>query len=147
MTFKKAVNKINNTDLKCFSGLRAMKGDAKYVKVSDSSKLGGSINIDKSLENCYPNQNRWDYSFGYRDFAYFVEIHPAYTSEVNTVLKKLKWLKEWLSQEGKPLYDIKANSRCFTWIYTSKFDILKNSKQYRAAVQNGIIPIKELILE
>ena len=147
MTFEKAVKEIQNDNIKCDTGLKALGKDSKSIKVAETMELNGSINLDKSLESTYPNENRWDYSFGYRNKAYFVEIHPAYTSEVDTMLKKLKWLKNWLSEEGKPLGDIKADKNAFNWIYTSKCDIIKNTKQYRAAAQNGILPLRELKLD
>lgn len=146
MTFEEAIKKIENSEICIFSGLQALGRDARRIRVSESRKINGSINLDRSLEKRYPNDNRWDYSFGYKNRSYFVEVHPAYTSEVEVVLKKLEWLREWLSGEGKPLDDIIADDMTFTWIYTSKCDIPKNTRQYRAAVQNGIIPTRELML-
>lgn len=147
MTYKDAVNSIEDLRVSLSPGLQAMGGYSQYVKIQDTREINGSVDIDKSYECLYPNDNRWDYSLGYRNRAFFVEVHPAYTGEVETVLKKLGWLKKWLSEDGKPLCEIKSDLKPFIWIYTGKFDILKNTAQYRAAVQNGIMPVRELYLK
>lgn len=64
-------------------------------KVNLSKPCQGSVDIDLRLSSKYPNSNRWDYVIGYGDCAYFLEVHSAETSEVNVVLKKLNWLKDW----------------------------------------------------
>jgi hypothetical protein len=51
--------------------------------------------------------------------VFFFEVHSAKTDEVDTVLRKLAWLKQWLHQKApeinflraeKPYYWIQSNS-------------------------------------
>lgn len=47
-------------------------------------------------EGLYPNASRWDYAIGYDQKAWFVEVHPANTSNVKEMLKKVEWLESRL---------------------------------------------------
>jgi hypothetical protein len=127
------------------SGLKGLGKHSNKISLTNPKRCGGSIDIDTSLAKKYPTSNRWDYSFSYNGDAYFVEVHSAQTGEVNTVLKKLKWLTNWLTREASALNNIKAN-RPYYWIQSNGFNILPNSPQYRQAVQSGILPIGKLSL-
>lgn len=83
------------------SGLRALKkAEGGKVVVSDGKRLNGSLNIDAAVAHLYPNENRWDYAVGYDEKVYFVEIHPAFTGEVNRMIAKLNWLRLWLKTKA-----------------------------------------------
>ncbi|QUB64329.1 hypothetical protein J5A54_07600 [Prevotella melaninogenica] len=77
------------------AGLQAVKNsDRNKVNVTDPRKLQGSLDIDTQVQKKYPQEPRWDYALSYDDKLYFFEVHPASTSEVDAVIKKLIWLKD-----------------------------------------------------
>ncbi len=128
-------------------GLKALGNYSRKVELSDVRKAEGSVDIDTCISALYPHANRWDYSLGYDNEAYFVEVHAAKTIEVSTVLNKLQWLKDWLNDKAPELNNMKAKKRTpFYWIQSGKFDILKTSPQYRRLVNEGLVPIPKLKL-
>lgn len=144
--FKAAVEAT--PDIKsCYqTGLDALGGYRNRVKATDTRQIQGSVDIDGCTVKKYPSANRWDYAIGYNSEAYFVEVHSAISSEVSTMIKKLQWLKDWLKTHATELDKIKAKNRPYIWIQSGRFDIPKHMPQYRAAVNNGIFPVKELTL-
>lgn len=143
--FQKAVEAT--TDVRnCYqAGLLALGIHTSKISVASPSFIEGSVDIDRCTTTKYPNSNRWDYMFAYNGKAYFVEVHSANTSEVKTVLNKLKWLKEWLSQNATEINKLKAKNP-FYWIQSKGFAIPKTSPQYRAASKAGLKPIAKLNL-
>lgn len=126
-------------------GLSALKkGETSKIKPKDPELLNGSVDIDKEISTLYPNDARWDYVIGYNNFAYFVEIHPAYTSQIQSVLNKKAWLENWLTTRAKELNNIKHSIH---WIFTEKYAILPTSSQYKKLAQEGLMPVRELKLE
>lgn len=110
-------------------GLKALKNNSSMLKVSDTRKLQGSVDIDESTKKLYPEDARWDYAVGYGDKAYFVEVHPANTSNVSEIINKASWLEWWLKEKAKELGKIR-NDALF-WIPTGKVAILPNSPKFR----------------
>lgn len=143
--FKEAVE--NTPDIKdhyC-PGLQAVKGsERKMISPEDTKKLSGSVDIDSALKADNPNEARWDYTIGYEGKAYFVEVHPADTSEVDTVIKKVEWLKDWLNKKASKLKSIGQTP--YYWIPSGKYAILKESKQEKILAQKGIRIQKNLDL-
>ncbi len=79
---------------KCLkNGLTAFGSDSAKIHLLQTRACDGSVNLDDCLSGRYPDESRWDYCFAYYGEVYFVEVHPAQTSEVKTVIKKLQWLK------------------------------------------------------
>jgi len=147
MTFRQAVVATPDIRTGYKSGLSALGTYSNCVSVSETTKLQGSIDIDASTTAKYPNDNRWDYAFAYKDEVFFVEVHSAITSEVKTVLKKLQWLKDWLVAQAPEINKLKAKSRNpFIWVQSKNFQIPKTSPQYLMAVQKGLLPLKKLEL-
>lgn len=127
--FHKAVLATPEVSSGYCKGLQAMKGNSSMLKVSDTRKLQGSVDIDDCTKNLYPHDARWDYAVGYNDKAYFVEMHPANTSNVVEMINKAKWLESWLKNKAVDLGKIRENN--LYWVPSGKVAILKNSKQYR----------------
>lgn len=100
-------------------GLQALGSNSNKVKVNATRELSGSVDIDTCLAREYPNAPRWDYVFGYKDLVYYVEVHQGRTSEVENVLAKLTWLKQWRKRASKPLEDLERRSS-YHWISTGK---------------------------
>ncbi len=138
MFFKKQVE--STADIKgCYQrGLQALGNNSQKIKVSEKSKLTGSVNLDKCTSSKYPNDPRWDYIIGYKEVCYFIELHPASTKNIKEVIKKLDWLKGWLINEGKAIDKIKSKKSPYRWIATGGVAILKNSPQARGLAKSGV---------
>ncbi len=143
--FKKAVEATPEVSNCYQSGLQALGKYSQKIELSDTSKCQGSVDIDLCTTALYPNQNRWDYALAYDGKVYFVEVHSAETIEVSTVLRKLRWLKDWLQEKSPEIKKMKAEQPYY-WVQSGKFNILKNSPQARAVAQVGLRPIPKLSL-
>lgn len=126
-------------------GLQALGNYSTKVEYGDSGLLEGSVDIDACTTEKYPQANRWDYAIGYASYAYFVEVHTANDSEVETVARKLQWLKDWLASEAPELQKIKAKPVAYYWVRSGNKH-LKASKYVRKAAALGIFPITKLTL-
>lgn len=132
----------------CFQqGLQALGAYSSKIDLGDNRECNGSVDIDACVRAIYPNANRWDYVFSYKETVYFVEVHSAETNEVSVVYAKLQWLKDWLNTKAPEIVKLKANQNPYYWIQSGRFSILKKSKQYRFAAQKGILPIPKLTLK
>lgn len=146
-TFKSIVQAIPAIAGAYREGLQALESkDAGKVKPQNPRKLSGSVYLDKCLKTTNPHDARWDYVIGYREKAYFVEVHPANTSNVNEVVKKKKWLDVWLKTNALDLKAMMAGTGYY-WIASGKVAILPNSPQARKIAKNKLVLCKELNLD
>ncbi|NUM72442.1 MAG: hypothetical protein HUU43_16480 [Ignavibacteriaceae bacterium] len=145
MSFTDTVQMIPEISDYLSDGLRALGNNSRKINAADTRLINGSIDLDTSLRNSYPQANRWDYIIGYNNKAWFLEIHPATGKEVGVVLKKLAWLKNWLNMHAGGLNNLKA-SEPYHWVASDKMAIPTTSRHYRLAATNGIIPKKRLEL-
>lgn len=146
-TFKSIVQAIPAIAGAYREGLQALESkDAGKVKPQNPRKLSGSVYLDKCLKTTNPHDARWDYVIGYSEKAYFVEVHPANTSNVDEVVKKKKWLDVWLKTNA---LDLKAmmSGTGYYWIASGKVAILPNSPQARKIAKNKLVLCKELNLD
>lgn len=145
LSFEEAVKATSDIS-DCFQkGLKAFGKNSTKIKLVDNKQCEGSVDIDTCVTAKYPNDSRWDYMFSYMGNIYFVEIHSAYTSEISVVLKKLKWLKDWLRTQAPEIGKLKAKENPFFWIQSGRYDISPSSQAKRLA-QEGLEPISELKL-
>lgn len=143
--FKTAVEKTTHIKNAYQNGLQALGMNSKKIVLKNACE--GSVNIDKAVETIYPDSNRWDYCFSHDGEVFFVEVHPANTSDISKVIKKLMWLKAWLKNHAPEIDKLKATSQHpFYWIQTTGYHILKGSPQHRKLVENGINPVSRLSL-
>lgn len=71
--------------------------------------------------------------------AVWIEVHPALTSEVETVLCKLSWLKSWLRDRGSlELRQMTSPSALYSVATGSGVHISQNSPQARRLAQSGL---------
>lgn len=146
-TFKSIVQAIPAIAGAYREGLQALESkDAGKVKPQNPRKLSGSVYLDKCLKTTNPRDARWDYVIGYREKAYFVEVHPANTSNVDEVVKKKKWLEVWLKTNALDLKAMMAGTGYY-WIASGKVAILPNSPQARKIAKNKLVLCKELNLD
>ena len=144
--FKVAVENTADIASGYHVGLKAMGNYSTKVQVVDAKQLGGSVDIDGMTKDKYPQDARWDYVVGYQRQAYFIEVHSAETSEVKTVLAKLKWLKDWLKTQAPGLVKIQSPVDTFVWIPSGRTSILPNSPQAMRLNQSGLklVPVLRL---
>lgn len=116
-------------------GMQALQKKDKRLVQTKSSACNGSINIDACLRDSCPNDNRWDYGLDINEQGIFVEVHPAHTSEVDTVLTKLSWLKSWFSRNCS---DFSRLSKSYYWLASGSVAIRRGSPQARRLSKEGI---------
>lgn len=132
----KAVASSNRQLKDCWKdGMQALQRKDRMLIQAKASAINGSINIDACLEDSCPNDNRWDYGLDINDHGVFVEVHPGHTSEVNTVLAKLKWLKTWFSKNCSGFNGL---SKSYYWVATGSVAIRRGSPQARRLSSEGI---------
>jgi len=140
LTFKEAVESTPDIATGYKTGLIALGQYSNKVSVRDTRLLGGSVDIDACTVAKYPDANRWDYALAYNHKVYFVEVHPAHTSQVSKMLEKLQWLKNWLIFNASEINKLKAEQPYY-WIQSGGCDILKTSSQYRRIMQVNLKPV------
>jgi hypothetical protein len=138
MNFTEAVRRTGDLAQCLKVGLQALGTNSKKISVpkNQTRNLEGSVDIDDCVKNKYPNDQRWDYVFGYRRRVYYVEIHPAGTSEVGVVIAKLNWLKQWRKQAIA--LESLHNKSSYHWIASKGINITRNSKYRRMLDMAGI---------
>ncbi len=137
-TFKQAVSATTSI-ARCFNeGLQALGSNSKKVHLGNPRDCEGSVFIDKCLKSMRPDESRWDYAIGYRGKAYFLEVHPAKASEVDNILRKLAWLKEWLRAEAPKLEQMRAKEG-LVWLASGKIHIIPGSREYKILAQRGLL--------
>jgi hypothetical protein len=146
MKFKQAVEKTPDVASGYKSGLSALGKYSQKMSCGNVRLLEGSVDIDTCTRTKYPNDSRWDYALSYNQKIYFVEVHPASTSEISAILDKLCWLKDWLNQHAPKINQLPKAQPAFYWIQSSNFAILKTSPQFRKIVQHNLKPISRLLL-
>ncbi len=141
----KAVAQSNNELKNCWKlGMQALQKKDKKLIQTRNSACNGSINIDTCLKDSCPNDNRWDYGLDINDQGVFVEVHPAHTNAVNTLLAKLKWLKSWFSRNCSGFNGL---SKSYYWVASGPVAIRRGTPQARRLSKEGITgPIKHLNL-
>ena len=142
-TFKEAVEGIEELRGAYRKGFQALNDDCKAkVEATDTRLLYGSVDIDKATKDKYPQDSRWDYVVCYHGALYFIELHPASTSNVKEVLNKLDWLKGWLKDKA----ELGQAKKSYHWIATGCVNILPNSRQCKQLANTGLLPKTKLKL-
>lgn len=142
MTFEEAVRNCPAIADALQPGLQALRHtDKSYITCAKPRLLSGSVDLDSTLSAELPNASRWDYGVGVHcpqtdDKVIWVEIHPASsTSEIKSVLAKLKWLKDWLAENAPELF---ARSGDYVWVATGAVAFPASSPQRRQLAAAGL---------
>lgn len=131
----------------CKPGLQAIKKENRNkIIVPDTKLLGHSLDLDEALKTIISQDNRWDYGFEYEHYLIFIEIHPAETSQIDCICKKVAYTKEWLDincPEILHLPKFEKGRRQYYWISSgrTKLKILPNSVYARKLAKNNIISV------
>jgi hypothetical protein len=140
--FIQVLSKISSIQGCLCVGLQALRNDSKYITPKDTNSINGSVNLDSCLKGVYPNANRWDYLVSYKKDFYYIEIHPAKDSEVQTLIQKHIWLKNWIQENKLENY----HSRYY-WIPSGRNSILPSSIYGKKNAQRGINLTRNLKLD
>jgi hypothetical protein len=142
VSFRKTIKKTPHLKNAWMPGLGALRAqDRPHIAAADPRLLKGSVDVDAALQKQQPNAHRWDFAIGYRhsnrqeDCVYWVEIHTAEDKEVNVVLDKLHWLRQWLAAGGKPMDHFE---RDFIWVSSGATSFTLTSPQIKRFAQLGL---------
>ncbi|MBM4023619.1 MAG: hypothetical protein FJ284_15530 [Planctomycetes bacterium] len=125
-------------------GLQALGVRSSLVSVGRPSRPIESIDLDAALARSHGQAPRWDYGVGIQQGSdchlAWIEVHPASSSDVDSILAKLAWLKAFL---GSPACQ---GSRSFHWIATGRVNI--DQQRMRRLNSAGLrSPQKKLVLK
>ena len=127
-------------------GIQAVKNEHRQkIVTTNPRKLTGSVDIDKATLPLYPDANRWDYAIEYDNSTFFIEFHPASTSNAMEMIEKIAWLRWWLQQKAPLINALKPqNTPAYHWVATGSIKILYGSKQHRQLATFGLLPKKTM---
>lgn len=129
-------------------GKQAIKNaDRSKVDTADSKKLQGSLDIDSQVKALYPSEPRWDYALSYADKIYYFEIHPAETSQIDKVVSKVKWLKNWLKTKAAEINKLPKAEHPYIWVQSGRYAILPTAKDKMKLSVSGIVTANKLSLK
>lgn len=145
MRFQDAV--ANTNDVRdCYEpGLQALsERDRNRLSCQIPRKISGSLNLDTAVAQLYPNAARWDYGIGIKkteakDEAIWVEVHPADANQVQRIIDKVVWLKNWLNNSAPSLRVITRNDSPYVWVASGRVTFQKNSPQTKRLALAGIM--------
>lgn len=144
--FRKAIDACLELSLR--DGLQALSSaDRQRIHPQNPRSVTGSVDIDGDLRASFPEDNRWDYAVGYHggdgmEKAWFIEVHPAETSEIKHVLQKVQALKVWARQHAPELW---AMPRQLHWVASGRCSIRLNDAYRRKLALAGLGSPKETL--
>lgn len=146
--FKAAINSTVEVKDGYCKGLCALKRvDRSKVSCSDTTKLDGSLDIDTKVKALYPNSDRWDYAISYSGKVCYCEVHPAETSEVTKMIRKLIWLKLWLKAKAPSINKLPAYTPKYVWVSSGRVNVLPTSREAKRISCSGIVLVSRLTLK
>lgn len=138
MAFKTDVENHQEVSTCYKPGLKALGAYSSKVKTFKPGKTEGSVFLEKCLQKNYKDAPLWDYMIGYDSKVYFVEVHPASTSNVKKMIKKVQWLKQWLKESGNVFFNKQTPHFPYRWVATNRVNITKGSRQAYEIARNGL---------
>jgi len=126
------------------TGLKGIKNEHhKMVKVKDNHAIDGSMDIDNACKKSNPNDPLWDYLIcvkkDHSENLAMIEIHGATGKEVESLIRKKKWVVQWLEKT-----DLIKFPKAFIWVASGKCAITANSRYPKILAKNGIsMPMRE----
>jgi hypothetical protein len=101
------------------------------------------VNLETALRQTHGNDPIRDYGIGLhadarKDRAIWIEVHPASSSHVDSMLAKAKWLRSWLKESAPALRSITDKNMGFVWVSTGRVHLQRSSSQARRLAQAGV---------
>ncbi len=141
MSFRDAIEDTPGIENAWRRGLQALRrADSTHVRAETAHLLTGSVDIDTALKTHHPIAPRWDYAVGHQprnlrtEMIYWIEVHPANDRGVAEVLKKLLWLKNWLTT-ARALGKMR---REFIWVSSGRTSFTPLSPQQKRFAALGL---------
>jgi len=152
MTFQEAV--LNCLLLRSFykSGLQALGNHSQCISCGHTRSLTGSVDLDRAMKNHFSESPRWDYGIGFRppngkEVALWIEIHPASSTHVDEVLRKLNWLRDWLDKNATALKSLTRGGGYYWIAADGRIAITRDSPQAKRLARHGLRgPLRKLEL-
>ena len=160
MVFKKSIEAAF-PDIKnaCAPGKQALpKKDAGKIACEKTMTIRNSVFLDECANTIkeFQQANRWDYGLAVgktadalHELVVWVEVHGARTGEVDCVMKKREWLRQWLVHHAPELYKSMGHSlnpqNCH-WVAENGVHIPENSPQARRLRSKNMWPKKVLTI-
>ena len=142
MNFKKAVEDTPGLKDAYRLGLQALRAeDRPHIEAEDTRRLTGSVDVDAAYLPVDVYGNRWDFGIAYQhtnrkaEVAYWVETHTASDSQVKVVIKKARWLLNWLRGEGKGLAEFEKD---ILWVSSGATTFTLSAPQKKQMAQAGL---------
>ncbi len=127
------------------NGLMAMEGGHRaLIDESVRSDFADSLNLDTSLREAHPDENRWDYLLGHGPSRSVIglEPHSAKKDEISTVIAKRRSALIHLRKHLKPGRSIAA----WLWVASGRVHFANTEKARLQLDQNGITFVGKLVL-
>lgn len=151
MMFRSAVEKTPSVRDHFQEGLKAVRNvDRDRLSCSSPKMLRGSVDVDGALKTARPQDSRWDYAIGFgrssqHESVLWLEVHPASSSHVDEVLRKLQWLRDWLETAAPALRAMRGE---FRWVATGRVSFRRGGPEEKRIAQKGLrFPVKHLHLD
>ncbi|NMC21244.1 MAG: hypothetical protein GYA33_12590 [Thermogutta sp.] len=143
MTFEQAVRACPLLRSLYQRGLAALGSHSGCVSCNDPRRLTGSVDLDGATQKAFPDSPRWDYGIGFRppkgkEVALWIEIHPASSTHVDEVLKKLNWLRDWLDKNAKALQNLTKQGGYYWIAPDGRIAVTPNSPQAKRLAKEGL---------
>jgi len=128
-------------------GLQALGANSQRVTIAEPGRALRSIDLDRALKQRYPNDPRWDYGVewcrGQKRQIAWIEVHPATSGEVDCVLTKLKWLRNWLGTAPAACNSLPAS---YHWVATDAGVHIDTARRRRLNAEGLQMPRSRLQL-
>lgn len=119
------------------------------IEFQTGHRCSGSTDLDHHFRRAEPHSSRWDYGVGVgrgeQEVAIWIEPHPASsTQEVDTMIRKLQWLRDKLSSPGfEQLQRLTSAQQAqgrsaFMWLTVSGNIRLKRNSDGKRLAQEGL---------
>lgn len=158
MVFKKCIEAaFPDIPDACAAGKRALpRNDGKKIQCAGAMTIRNSVFLDECANTMkdFQQASRWDYGLAVgktdsdsHELVIWVEVHSAKTGEVDRVLKKREWLRQWLSKHAPELYKsmgFSLDSQNCHWIAENGVHILPHSPQGKILKSKRMWP-KEML--
>ena len=144
MRFQDAVANTDDVRDSYRPGLQALlERDRNRLSCRNTRRISGSLNLDAAVGGLYRDQPRWDYGIGIkatetRDRAIWLEVHPADAHEVQIVIEKGAWLKNWLKNSAPDLMAMTQGDSPYIWVASGGVSFQQASPQARRLALAGI---------
>ncbi|HOO64639.1 MAG TPA: hypothetical protein PK364_12080 [Synergistaceae bacterium] len=139
--FRKAV--VACSDVTLQEGLQALSpASREKIRPKNTRSVKGSVDLDKDLRDRLPAENRWDYVVGYEgndnvERAFFIEVHPAETSEIRRMVRKAQSLKTWAERHAPDLWNMTI-PREIHWVASGRCNLRLNDAYRRQLALAGV---------